>query len=494
MPVRGSHPAAVSEHQTPLHTARRAGNYLILSAAEAAGKLFNFAAFTHLGRTLGPEQYGLLEFVIAVMAFFTLAADMGLSVCGAREVAKNPSFVPSLASEIVFARGALTFLTAVALFAGLPWLPVPEAARGLLYLYGVSLFGSPLLIQWYFQGREAMAWVAAASVIRNGVFAGLVLAAIRTASPLWHVGWIECAAVVCTAGFCLAAARQRFGLKVSSMHVTLRSAWRRLREAVPLGLAELTWAAMWYLSTTLLGLWRTDASLGWFGASHRVVMALHTFVWLYFYNLLPAVSRFAGSSSEQLRHTITSSLRLTAWLSVFAAWTLGLLAPVLLPIAFGPSFASGGSLLQALVWMIPITMLSGHYRYTLIACGLQKRLLAGTATGAITTAALGVWLIPRWGATGAVWCLLAGGLADFACAYSFVRRGVTPIPFLKSLLGPAAAAAAAALSLSLGRLWFGASGAAIGGIFTYLTCAFICERSFLTRVIYRIFGQGEHHA
>lgn len=494
MPARGSHTAAVSEHRIPLHSAGRAGNYLILSAAEASGKLLNFAAFTHLGRALGPAQYGLLEFVIAVMAFFTLTADMGLSVCGAREVAKNPSFAPRLAGEIVFARATLTFLTVAVLFAGLPWLPVAEAARHLFYLYALSLFGSPLLIQWYFQGREAMTWVAAASVIRNGVFAGLVLATIRTGSPLWCVGSIECAAVACAGAFCLTAAWRRFGLHVFSVQVALRSAWRRLREAVPLGLAELTWAGMWYLPMTLLGFWRADASLGWFGASHRVVMALHTFVWLYFYNLLPAVSRLASSPSEQLRHTIATSLRLTAWLSVFTAWTLGLLAPVLLPIAFGPTFAAGGSLLQALVWMIPITMLSGHYRYTLIACGLQKRLFAGTATGAITTAALGLWFIPRWGATGAVWCLLAGGAADFACAYGFVRRLVTPVPFFHSLLRPVAAGAAAALSLLLSRPWIGASQAAICSILTYLACGLLCERKLLTHVFYRVFPRGERHA
>lgn len=494
MPARGSQAAAISEHRSPLRSAGRAGNYVILSAAEAAGKLLNFAAFTHLGRALGPEQYGLLEFVIAVMAFFTLAADLGLSVCGAREVAKNPCLAPSLAGEIVFARGALTFLTVAALFAGLLWLPVSEAARLLFYLYAFSLFGSPLLIQWYFQGREAMAWVAAASVIRNGVFAGLVLGAIRSGSPLWYVGWIECTAVACTAAFCLAAAWRRFGLNVFSVQVKLRSAWRRLREAVPLGLAELTWAAMWYLPTTLLGFWRTDASLGWFGASHRVVMALHTFVWLYFYNLLPTISRLASSQSDELRRTVTNSVRLTAWLSVFTAWSLGLLAPVLLPIAFGPTFAAGGSLLQALVWMIPITTLSGHYRYTLIGSGLQKRLFAGTATAAITTAALGVCFIPRWGAAGAVWCLLAGAAADFACAYGFVRRRVTPVPFFNSLLRPAGAAAAGALTFLLSRLWFGASAAAICSILTYLACGFLCERRLLTRAIYRVFPQGEHHA
>ena len=64
-----------------------------------------------------------------------------------------------------------------------------------------------------------------------------------------------------------------------------------LKEASPIGLTELAWAFMWYFCTVLLGLIFSDATLGWFGASPRALMALHSFVWLYFFNVLPSISR-----------------------------------------------------------------------------------------------------------------------------------------------------------------------------------------------------------
>lgn len=468
---------------------RRAGNYLILSAAEAAGKLFNFAAFTHLGRTLGPEQYGLLEFTLAVMAFFTLAADMGLSVCGAREVAKNPRTTQRLVGEIVWLRAALSLASAGVVFAGVEWLPKPQAARYLFHLYGASLLLSPLLVQWYFQGREEMRWVAAASVLRNGVFAALVLAWVRPGSPLWRVGWIECAAAGAAAMLCAAVAQRRFGVSLFRARPVWNAGWKRLREAAPVGLAELTWACMWYLPTTLLGFWRADASLGWFGASHRVVMALHTFVWLYFYNLLPAISRSAASS-QALPALMSDSLRVTAWGSLSVVLLLGLPAYALLPLAFGNAFAGGGPVLAALVGMIPLTMLSGHYRYLLIASGLQKWLLMSTTAGALSSAAAGLFLIPRWGAEGAAGCLLAGALVDLACAYSLVRRRLIRLPFLPALWRPLLALGVAGLAFVLVKNVAGLLAAMALPAAVYGALALICERELLGRWLASMRGRN----
>ena len=61
---------------------------------------------------------------------------------------------------------------------------------------------------------------------------------------------------------------------------------------------------LWYFATVFLGLWVVDDSLGQFAASHRIVMALHTFVWMYFYNLLPTICRTAAAPGKDLRATL----------------------------------------------------------------------------------------------------------------------------------------------------------------------------------------------
>src|SRR4051812_41402744 len=79
---------------------RLAINFLFLSCGEFTAKLLTFASFSYLARALGAWQYGLIEFTLAIMVFFTLPVDLGLGAYGAREIARNPQNAGRLLREI----------------------------------------------------------------------------------------------------------------------------------------------------------------------------------------------------------------------------------------------------------------------------------------------------------------------------------------------------------------------------------------------------------
>jgi len=79
---------------------RLAANLLYLLTGEFAAKLLTFASFSYLARLLGPQDYGFLEFTLAVMVFFTLPVDLGLGTYGAREIARHPDQAARLLREI----------------------------------------------------------------------------------------------------------------------------------------------------------------------------------------------------------------------------------------------------------------------------------------------------------------------------------------------------------------------------------------------------------
>jgi O-antigen/teichoic acid export membrane protein len=193
---------------------------------------------------------------------------------------------------------------------------------------------------------------------------------------------------------------------------------------------------MWYFCTVLLGLVFSGLTLGLFGAAHRVVMALHTFVWLYFFNLLPSISRCAGGPASQLLDLMDGSIRLIAWTGLFGAALLTTLAPQVLVILYGESFRGAASFFSILVWMLPIAMLSGHYRYTLIAYRMQNVLLRCTVASAVVAVVLGFTLVPLFGAIGAAWALLIANAANFLLVWSAVRQRVAVIPLRANLAAP----------------------------------------------------------
>ncbi len=429
---------------SPAQARNLARNYLFLVAGETLAKAVNFLAFVWLGRTLGAERYGSLEFTLALMVFFTLPVDMGLGVFGAREVARNPQAGARLLAGITALRGLLALASMGCLAVVAVLLPVPAEVRELLLFYGCSLLGIPLLLQWYFQGHDEMLWVALASVVRYGVFAGLVLWLVAPETPLRWVGLIECAAVSAGALFCVFVALRRFGVWPLRL-AGVRAGAAYLREAAPIGLTELVWALLWYVATVVSGLLVKDASLGWFGAAHRILMALHTFVWLYFFNLLPSIARTSHGPRDELEKLLSVSLRLTAWVGMFVALLGTVLSQEALRLAYGARFSAGGPVLATLVWVIPVALASGHYRYTLIAYGRQALLLRATGCAAVAVVAGCLILVPRVGTLGAAWSLLAGCVLELGLTKGYVNREIARVPVLASVSRPAAAAAGAFL-------------------------------------------------
>jgi len=436
--MAGEGPACVTPAAEPR---RLAINYLFLSGGEFTAKLLTFASFTYLARVLGPLNYGSVEFTLAAMVFFTLPADLGLASYGAREVARHPDRASRLLHEITGLRVALTLGSMLALGIFILVIHKSNELKILLALYGVSLLAGPFLLQWFFQAHDQMHWVGIASIVRQAGFAGLVFLMCRRGSPLSYIGFIECASVAAMTVFCLYVSRHRMGFAWPWPDLHVIRLMGHIREAAPIGLNELAWAFMWYFCTVLLGFIFPDRSLGWFGASHRAVMALHTFVYLYFFNLLPSISRCAALPHKYLLELMDRSIRLGAWASLFLAALLTALAPQLLTLMYGPPFRPASHSFSILVWMLPVAMLSGHHRYILIAYNHQKTLLRCTAYSAAVAVLLGFALVPFYRGPGAAWALLIALLLNLALVYISVRRLVVEVPVHRQLAAPLTALA-----------------------------------------------------
>ena len=145
--------------------------------------------------------------------------------------------------------------------------------------------------------------------------------------------------------FCVYVARRKMGFDWPWPDLRLARLLGHIREAAPIGLTELSWAFMWYFCTVLLGFIFSDASLGWFGASHRVLMAFaHLRVALL---LSTCCHRFRAVSSLPHKHLLElmdRSVRLTAWTGLFGAALLTVLARELLTLVYGSFFARFGLL------------------------------------------------------------------------------------------------------------------------------------------------------
>lgn len=401
-------------------------NFAILSGGESISKLFAFVAFAYLARILGPEGFGHLEFTLAIIFLFTLFVDCGLSPYGAREIAKDNGAVARFTVHVILVRGllAVVAVACVALLAALIAKPWP--LKQLLLLYGITLLGLPGLLPWVFQGCNLMQYVALASIARWSVFAVGVLLFIRGPDQIWIAPLIEGTAVACVAAFYIGCVSRLFG--PWRTRIDYGFALSLLRQAWPIGAAELVWAVKIYFATVLLGIFLSGSEVAWFGAAHRVVISLHTFVWLYFFNLLPSLALSAQEPLEVLHQLLHTSIQITAWSAVFLGVMGTVFAEPIITLLYGPPYREAAMAFRVLIWLIPLALMSGHYRYVLIAYNRQRLEFLSAACGAGLNVLLSLCLIPSYGLLGAAWALISSEVLIWSLAYYFVRRTITDIP------------------------------------------------------------------
>ena len=426
--------------------ARLAKNLLYLYGAETAGKLLAIYVFGRLARVLGDARFGDLEFSLGALFVLNLLLDAGLAPFGVREASRDPGKTSSLADRIVMLRVFIAL-------AAVPLLILAGVLRGadhtatlLVAMQGLVLCVGPFVLNWVFESRNQMQLVALASLLRQVVLAAGTTLFVCDAEDLLLVP-------VCDAvGLAAAVSLQQFFYR---RHVGRLAPWRGLsgtveilRASLPMSVSALVWALRLFPPTLALGYLAASRDVGHFGAAHRLLMAAHAFVWLYFVNLLPTLSRQAEEGDAVgTRRILGASLRLIGWGSAVALPVGWLLAPLVIRVIYGEGFAAAVLPLRLMLVVLVLAFLSGHARYGLIAVRRQNQeMLASVVGGMISiVACLSLAAELRPDLAGLV--LVAAESAAFAAAAFAFRRHFSLFEGLRPLVAPGLFAAATWMSL-----------------------------------------------
>jgi O-antigen/teichoic acid export membrane protein len=345
--------------------------YLTLFGGEAFSKVCVMVAFAYLARALGPRDFGIIELALSIAVFFVLGVESGMGSYGARMVAARPEEIPTLIPRVMLLRTlfSLPAYVIVVLVAA----HYRVAGLGILAINGLTVLLTPFSVQWVFQGLRQMQLVAIGTALRNLGFVALIFLLVRPGSDLRLVAVAEVGAATALAIFNIVVLIVRLRVRIDWRGV-VGGAGRLFHEVWYLGASDLAWACLWYSPVIVMG-WIAmghPEQVAWVAASVRIVVALHTFVYLYFFNLLPNLARELTVSLDEWRALVGRSIAASMWPACLVSVGGTLIAPVLIRIIYGPEYGAAVRPFQIVVWMIPVVWLSGHFRFSLIAAGHQR--------------------------------------------------------------------------------------------------------------------------
>ncbi|MGQ0733983.1 MAG: oligosaccharide flippase family protein [Acidobacteriota bacterium] len=413
-----------------------------LASGQLLSALLGFVGFAYLARTLTPETYGSVEYVVGVAALAAIVIEGGMGPLGTLVISRDPARVAELAGRIPIARllVALVVVPLVGLSSHLAGFS--SNVTMLTWWFALSLLAIPFKQDWLLQGLERMTYVAPAQVLKSAGFAIGVLLAIHGPGDLVRVGQVEALAAFLGALYFIVVQR---ALSIPlALEGRLASTWALMRDGAAIGASNMLWPFMVHAPILLVTNLSGSAEAAWLGGAQRIVVAFVSFSALYFFNLYPLIARGLTEDRSRWGRLMDSSFRVIAWGSIGIALVTTLVAEVIVTAVFGDLFRVAGPVLSIYIWILPLRLLSGHARWTLLAAERQRLLLLVELGCAATIVALALALVPLYGAAGAAVAGVLGNIAGWCLAHRAAERHAGSLPGARQVLLPMTAAVLAA--------------------------------------------------
>ncbi|MBY6241982.1 lipopolysaccharide biosynthesis protein [Methylosinus sp. Sm6] len=382
--------------------------------ASLNSSLGSFLGLVIVGRILGPVGAGTVAIGVWVTGMAVTFADLGLPLTIARftpelmargELAYVDEIGPYFFRPILFSTALVVGLFAELALGGAQW--IRDSFR--LRMFSESPDSIWLVIAFVFavqalnnfglsvlRGRQSFDVAAKLTAI------GLPLQLVATAAGCFY-GGAEGALIGYAMGsvVCAAAALQYMRATTGLPEDLRRRAWRFAVNNWGVGLISvIVWSR---IEIGFLDYWRGAKEAGLFAVSYTLCNLAAQAPLLMTGGILPLFAeRHALGDRSGLHDAYASSIRFVAVVLFPACFGMAAIAPLFLPVLFGPEFAEASASATILIAMQAFGSISTVSTTLLLACEKSSFLVRTGALGVVLSLLAGVTVIPAFGVMGAV--------------------------------------------------------------------------------------------
>jgi O-antigen/teichoic acid export membrane protein len=374
-------------------------NFGSLSAGAFVSRLMGLATNAVLARRVSATGYGITGIAQTATVYFWLLSELGLGTVAVREGAQHPEKLQRVISSMVGLRLALACIAALLGLIVSPYLPFSDASRSLFRMYLLTLPIQALSVECVFRAVQRMHWNTVLQIAGAALTLILTVLLVRQPSQVYRVAGIAAVAALATAFFgILVLGRQGYHSRPT---FSMDEAKYFLGQSLPLCATTLAYLLYSQANNLILGAVRGEADVGLYTAATRLSQVFYQPIWLYFVAMAPALMQSWAQSPERARSLLSTSIRLTAIVSIGSGLLAATAGEWILAKIFGKSFAGSGQAFEIMIWT-GVVIAIGHNWGELAVAGKKNRLLVqSTFLGAVVNLAVCAATVSRMGIRGA---------------------------------------------------------------------------------------------
>ena len=378
---------------------------------------------TLVARYLGPDQFGLLNYGLAIYGLFNIISNLGLDSLVVRDIALDSSQEPRILGTAFVLKALASVITTIAAIIAARILDPHD--RVLIIIVALISFASISqaldVIDYFFQAHTRSRYTV---MPRTGVFVAASLA--RLIAVFMHVSllafaWIA-ALEVLVSELGLVFTYFRYRRIFPRWTWDLKQAKGLMTESWPLLLSSVM--AMVYMRTDqiLLGRLSSMSTVGNYSAAIRFSEIWYAIPVIVTTSVMPRILKTREANPQRYYARLETFYETMIMVSVLVTIGTLILGPTMVHLLYGARYASAAGILSVHIWTGIFVSVGcvGSQQY--VHEKITTSALSRTVIGAVANVVLNLLWIPRWGGIGsAMATLVAQSLAAYFVDGFFTR-------------------------------------------------------------------------
>lgn len=393
-----------------------------------------------LVRYLGPENFGVMSYSLAITGLFSAIAALGMRGIAIREIVRHPDQkfeILGTSATLQILGGLVSYAMAISSV----FLLRPNDPLAIAF---VAIAGSALLFKL---SETADYWLESQLMskysvwIRSGCFAFFSM--VKVYLILIEADLISFAYVIVAEALAVTLVYITVILlscfKMSKIHFVWVRAKDMLLAGCPLMLTGISMAIYMKIDQIMLGQMLGNTAVGIYAAAVRL-SELWLFIPLIIANsVLPGILEAQKNSAKLYLAKLQQLFDILVWIALVIILIITLTADELVILIFGQDFKEAGKILSIHIWAIVFAFLGLASGKWFLAEDRQILGLKRALLGMAVNIALNLRLIPEYGGLGAAWATLLSQ-ASAAMLFDLTHAETRKIFWMKlSALNPIAA-------------------------------------------------------
>ncbi|WP_336732947.1 flippase [Chryseobacterium sp. VD8] len=403
-------------------------NIASLGIIQIVNYIFPLITVPYVSRIIGPDGYGIINYAMAFIGYFTLLIAYGFDLTATRRISQNSNnkeYINEVVSEVFTSRIILYAVSCILFVISLYFFTPIQKDLSVAVILFTGCISTVISPQYIFQGLQELEIFAKLNFVKGIINTALVFILIKHSSDYYWIPLLSTIFLISTNIFLFLYAIRKFQIKYRL--VSFRKSFKLILDERMIFFSTIVISLYTSTNTVVLGFFADNKEVGYYTTSQNFLNIVNSMLMIPISTALyPFIGRAFSVSREHGITLIKKIVPIVFYLTFFASVAVLLFAPFLVRLIYGHQFDNSINVLKIISFIPFIVGLSNIFGIQLMLnLGLDKMFFRTTFIASIAGLILNIFMSKYWGYIGTAWnCVIIECLVTILMYFALKKEKI----------------------------------------------------------------------